>query len=79
MVLAAEISAQEVAMVWDSTALRVKDAEDWAALGEREARERVSRVEAKNAMALASAREDAEGLVQKIALLEGELMEERRA
>jgi hypothetical protein len=28
MVLAAEISAQEVAMVWDSTALRVKDAED---------------------------------------------------
>jgi hypothetical protein len=50
-------------MVWDSTTLRVKDAEDRAALGEREARERVSRVEAKNAMALASVPEDAEGLV----------------
>jgi hypothetical protein len=61
-------------MAWDSAALRVEDAEDWATLAEREARERVSRVEEENAMALASAHEDAEGL----ALLEGELAEERR-
>jgi hypothetical protein len=36
-------------------------------------------MEVENAMALASAREDAEGLVWKIALLEGEFAEERRA
>jgi hypothetical protein len=48
-------------------------------LVEREAWERVPRMEAENATTLASAREDAEGLVQKIALLEGELAEERWA
>jgi septin family protein len=36
-------------------------------------------VEAENAATLASAREDAEGLARKIALLEGELAEERWA
>jgi hypothetical protein len=36
-------------------------------------------MEVQNAMALASTREDAEGLVRKIALLEGEFAEERRA
>jgi hypothetical protein len=36
-------------------------------------------MEVQNAMALASAHEDAEGLVRKIALLEGEFAEERRA
>jgi hypothetical protein len=40
---------------------------------EREALERLSRVEAENTTALASTREDAEGFVQKIALLEDEL------
>jgi hypothetical protein len=35
------------------------DAEDRAALAEKEARERVSRVEAKNTVVLAYAREDA--------------------
>jgi hypothetical protein len=55
------------------------DAEDRATLAERGALERVSRVEVLNAVALASTREDAEGLVQKITLLEGELTEERWA
>jgi hypothetical protein len=41
-VLAAETSTREAAMVWDSANLRIKGAEDWAALVEREALERVS-------------------------------------
>jgi hypothetical protein len=41
--------------------------------------EKVSRVEAQNAMALASAREDAKDFLQKIALLEGELAAEHQA
>jgi hypothetical protein len=61
----------------DSAALHVKDVEDRAALAEREARERVSIMEVDNAMALASAHEDVEVLVRKIALLQGELAEER--
>jgi hypothetical protein len=39
----------------------------------------VSRVEAENAAVLASTHEDAEGLAQKIALLEGELAEAHQA
>jgi hypothetical protein len=46
---------------------------------ERKAQKRVSRVGAENTVVLASTREDAEGLVQKIALLEGELEEACRA
>jgi hypothetical protein len=63
----------------DSTALCFEDTEDRAALVEREAWERVSRVVAENTTALAFAREDAEGLVRKITFLEGELAEERQA
>jgi hypothetical protein len=63
----------------DSIVLRIEDAEDWATLVEREARERVSRAKAENTTALASAHEDAEGLVRKITLLEGGLVEECRA
>jgi hypothetical protein len=70
IVLAVETSAQQATMVWDSTALHVKDAKDWATLTEREALERVSRVETENTEALASSHEDAESFVQKIALLE---------
>jgi hypothetical protein len=79
VVFAIETSAQKAAAAWDSTALHVKDAEDRAVLAEREAWERVSRVEVENAVALASAQEDAEGLVQKIAFLECEIAEEHRA
>jgi hypothetical protein len=42
---------------------RVKDAEDRAALAERVALEKVSRVEVENGAALASARKDAKGFV----------------
>jgi hypothetical protein len=79
MVLATETSSHEAAVTWDSAAIHVKDIEDRAALAEREAQERVLRVEAENTTVLASAHEDAEDLVQKIALLEGDLVEPRRA
>jgi hypothetical protein len=39
--------------------------------------EKVSRVEAENATTLASARDDAEGFVRKIALPEGDLAADR--
>jgi hypothetical protein len=61
--LATETSAREASAVRDSAALRVEDAEFRAALAEREAVERLSRVDAENAMALASAREDAECVI----------------
>jgi hypothetical protein len=75
VVLAVETSAQEAAAAWDSAAIHIKDAKDRATLAEREARERVSRVEAAKAVSLAYAHEDAKGLVQKITHLEGELAE----
>jgi hypothetical protein len=46
-----------------------------AALVEREAQERVLRVEVESTMVLASAREEVEGLVPKIAYLKSELAE----
>jgi hypothetical protein len=75
VVLAAETSAHEAATTWDSTSICIKDVEDRSTLVEREARKRVSRVEMENIVMLASAHEGAEGLVRKIALLEGELAE----
>jgi hypothetical protein len=48
--LAAETSAREVAVVWDSTTLLVKHVEDRATVEEGEALERVSRAEAKNVL-----------------------------
>jgi hypothetical protein len=59
-ILAVEISAHEAAAAQDSAALRIEDVEDRAALAEREAWERVSRVDAENAMVLASTREHVE-------------------
>jgi hypothetical protein len=47
-------------------------------LVEREALEMVSRAEEENATVLAYAREDVEGFVQKIGLLEDELAVERQ-
>jgi hypothetical protein len=72
-VLAMGTSAQEAVVAWDSAAISVRDVEDRATLAEREAQERVSRVEAENVVALASTCEDTEGLVRKVTLLEGEL------
>jgi hypothetical protein len=66
-------------VAWDDAALRVKDAENQANLAEREVLERVSRVEVKNSAMLSYAREEAEGFVWKIALLEGELAAEDQA
>jgi hypothetical protein len=77
--IAADTSAQEAIAVWDDTTLRIKDAEDRAALAEREALERVSRAETENSTALTSICEDAEGLARKITLLEDEPVRERRA
>jgi hypothetical protein len=62
--------------VWDSAALRVKDVEDRAILAEKEALERVSTMEAENAVALTSTPGDPEGFVQKITLLEDALFAE---
>jgi hypothetical protein len=78
-VLVVETSAQEATVARDITATIVRDAEDQTAHVETEAQERVSRVEVQSAAALASAREDAEDLARKIALLEGELVEARQA
>jgi hypothetical protein len=75
--LATETSARQAAAAWDNAALRIKNAEDRAALMEGVALERISRAKAENAAALASTREDAEGFVRKITLLEDELTSER--
>jgi hypothetical protein len=77
--LAAETSARDVAIAQDSTILHLKDAEDWVALVEREALERVSKAEAENAVALASAHADAKSFACKIALHEDELTAEHWA
>jgi hypothetical protein len=70
----AKTSTLEAAMAWESTTTLVSDVNDQAALAEREAIETVSSVEEESVVALAYAREEAEGLVQRIALLEGELL-----
>jgi hypothetical protein len=57
VVLAIETSTHEATVAWGGATLRVKDAEDWPALVEREAWERASRVEAEIIVALASAHE----------------------
>jgi hypothetical protein len=79
VVLAMETSAQEVATTRDSIPAWDKDAEDQSTLTERGDWERVSTVEAKSTTMLASAHKENESLVQKIALLEGELAKVRQA
>jgi hypothetical protein len=63
MVLAVETSTKVASVAQDNAVIHVKDAEDLAALTEREAQEWVSRVEVENTTVLASARVDVEGLV----------------
>jgi hypothetical protein len=58
VVLSTKASAQVATTIQDIVALHVKDAEDRATLAEREARERVSRMEVENATVLASLREE---------------------
>jgi hypothetical protein len=69
-VLAVEISSREAVVTGDSTAILIKDVDDWSTLAER-----VSRGEEESSATLASAREEAKGLLQKITLLKGELAE----
>jgi hypothetical protein len=62
-----------VIRAWEAAFIR--EAEEQAALAERQARERVLRMEVESVAVLASARGEAEGFTRRIALLEGELME----
>jgi hypothetical protein len=62
-VFTTEASAQEATTVRDGATLVIKDAEDRAALVEREVLEWEYREEAENSIVLASACDDAEGLV----------------
>jgi hypothetical protein len=71
VVLDANNFTQEGAAARDSATILVKDAEDWATLAEREARERVSRVEAESATVLASAHEEALSCALPMSVLHG--------
>jgi hypothetical protein len=73
--LVVKTSAQEATVARESTKTVVRDAENWATLAEREARERVLRVEVESASMLTSTHEKAEDLVWRITLLEGEVAE----
>jgi hypothetical protein len=74
VVRVAEASVQEAATTRESIVALVKE-EDRATLAEREAWERVPRMEAESVTVLASTHGDAEVFARRIALLEGELME----
>jgi hypothetical protein len=76
VVLVAETFTQEGTAAQDSATLHIKNAEDRATLVEREALELVSWLEVENSTVLASACEDTEGLVWKIALFEDKLTRE---
>jgi hypothetical protein len=75
VVHATEASTQEAAVARESIVAVVRAVEDRAALAERDAQERVSRVEVESATVLASTHGEAEDLAQRIFLLEGELAE----
>jgi hypothetical protein len=74
-----EASTQEAATARESAAALVRDAKARTTLVEREARERVSRMEAEGASALAFACGEAEDLARRVAFLEGKLAEAHQA
>jgi hypothetical protein len=76
-VCAAEASAQEAAVVWESATALISDAEARAALAEREARGRVSRTEVEGDVALTSTHVRVKDLARRVSLLEDELAEAR--
>jgi hypothetical protein len=78
-VCVAEASSREAAAAWESTVAFVMEAEARATTAEREARERVSKMEAESAAALAYARGEVVGFTRRIALLECELVKARQA
>jgi hypothetical protein len=63
VVLAVETSAHKAVLTRDSVVTWVNDAEDRATIAEREAWERVLRVEVESTLTLASTHEEVEGLV----------------
>jgi hypothetical protein len=75
VVCAVKDTAQDAVVAWESAMNLVKEVEDHAALAEMVAQERVSRLEVESATTLASAHREAEVFAQRIALLEGELVE----
>jgi hypothetical protein len=77
--LEAKTFAEEATTARESVVALVRDVEDRATLARWEARERVLRVEVKSVAVLASAHEKAEGLVRRIALLEGDHAEVHQA
>jgi hypothetical protein len=74
---AVEASAQEATMAQEGATVFVQKAKAQAILARREAWERVSKVEAESAAALASTSREAEGFARRVALLEGELADAR--
>jgi hypothetical protein len=68
-----ETSTREAVVARDSAALQFRDGEDRTTLVDREALERVWRVEVENITVLACAHDNVEGFVWKITLLEDEL------
>jgi hypothetical protein len=69
VIRAAAASAQEVTVAWERAMTFLKEVEAWAILAEREAQERVLRVEAERDTLVASACGLNDELAQKVALL----------
>jgi prophage DNA circulation protein len=72
-------STQRAAAVRERAEASIKEAEAWATLAKREARERVFKMEAKSAASLAFFRTEVNELTRRVAFLEGELKDERKA
>jgi hypothetical protein len=66
-------SAQEATVAEERATVLIQEAEARPTLAEREAQERVSKVEVESATMLASARGEVKGFTRRVALLEGEL------
>jgi hypothetical protein len=75
VVHSAKASAKGVTMAQENIMTLIKDAEDWAALADREARDRMLRLEVESATSFASPHGEVEDFARRIAYLEGELAE----
>jgi hypothetical protein len=64
------------AVACDGATFCIREMEDWFAMAEWQASERESRAEVEHLTTLASACTDTEGIMWRISLLEGELVEE---
>jgi hypothetical protein len=70
-----EASTREATAVRERVIANVRHEEDWATPAEREARQRVSRVEAESVVALTSSHGVTGHLAGRVSLLKGELVE----